>query len=211
MEYKGSCFAGSNKKERVVMNWSERITVFLGDSITEGYGVAKGECWVDAMPGKTVNRGISGDTTFGMRRRFEAHVLRSAPDRVVIMGGINDLSEGGLLADVQDHLFYMYEQARQNGIELVPAVCVQPDFNELLNNDWAPFLPGLRDLPDNLEALAQWIRTYAHNHGCTCLDFAQKFPEYTVDGYCRYFLDGVHPNARGHAIMADIAQNILYP
>lgn len=193
------------------MNWSEQKTIFLGDSITEGYGVSEGECWVDAMPGNNRNRGISGDTTAGMRRRFSAHVLRDTPDRVVIMGGINDLSEGGTLEGVKDNLFYMYEQARQNGIVLVPAVCVQPDFNELLNNDWAAFLPGLQALPEKLEELAQWIRTYARENRCICLDFARKFPEYTCDGYCRYFSDGVHPNARGHAIMADIARKVLYP
>ena len=144
------------------MNWSEQKTIFLGDSITEGYGVSEGECWVDAMPGNNRNRGISGDTTAGMRRRFSAHVLRDTPDRVVIMGGINDLSEGGTLEGVKDNLFYMYEQARQNGIVLVPAVCVQPDFNELLNNDWAAFLPGLQALPEKLEELGY---THVYNIG----------------------------------------------
>ena len=185
-------------------------TVYLGDSIIEGYGVSKGACWVDAMPGITVNRGISGDTTTGMRRRFAAHVLREHPDRVVIMGGINDLSEGGSLRTVEDNLYDMYGQAREHGITVVPAVCVYPDYNELLNNDWAQYLPGLQQLPRHLEQLAQWIRAYAVQHGCTCLDFAQTFADYTPDGYCRYFSDGVHPNERGHAIMADIARNVLF-
>lgn len=186
-----------------------RKTVFLGDSITEGYGVSQGECWVDAMLGEVVNRGISGDTTAGMRRRFAAHVLRERPDRVVIMGGINDLSEGGSLAQVQQNLYGMYEQAREANIELVPAVCVMPDYDALLENDWAAFYPGILHLRENLEKLARWIRGYAAAHGCVCLDFAQKFPLYTADGYCRYFSDGVHPNARGHAIMARIAHEVL--
>lgn len=192
------------------MDWSKRTTIFLGDSITEGYGVSKGECWVDAMPGNNRNCGISGDTTAGMKRRFSAHVLRYMPDRVVIMGGINDLMNGCSVKSVQENLFCMYEQARQNGIVLVPAVCVYPDMNELLNNDWTFFMPAIQALPKNLELLAQWIRTYARDTGCLCLDFAQKFPEYTQDGYCRYFSDGVHPNARGHAILAEIARQLLY-
>lgn len=193
------------------MNWREKTTVFLGDSITEGYGVSEGKCWVDAMPGNTINRGISGDTTDGMLRRFEPHVLRHQPDRVVIMGGINDLSEGGQLDRVQHNLYHMYEQARECGITVVPAVCVHPDYDELLNNDWAAFLSGLRRLPENLNLLAEWIRSYAAENGCVCLDFAQEFEKYTSDGYCRYFSDGVHPNARGHAIMADIARKVLFP
>lgn len=184
-------------------------TVFLGDSITEGYGVSREECWVDAMPGQNINRGISGDTTAGMRRRFAAHVLREQPDRLVVMGGINDLSEGGSLDDVKENLYDIYERARKAGIVLIPAVCVMPDYDELLENDWAAFYPGIAHLKENLEALAQWIRRYARENGCICLDFAQKFPTYTSDGYCRYFSDGVHPNARGHAIMAEIARPIL--
>ena len=184
-------------------------TVFLGDSITEGYGVSHGECWVDAMSGQNINRGISGDTTAGMRRRFAAHVLREKPDRVVVMGGINDLSEGGSLEQVEENLYTIYEQARESGIVLIPAVCVMPDYEELLENDWAAFYPGIVHLKENLEALAQGIRCYARENRCICLDFAQKFPYYTSDGYCRYFSDGVHPNARGHAIMAEIARSVL--
>lgn len=193
------------------MDWSQELTVFLGDSITEGYGVSQGECWVDAMPGRTVNRGISGDTTTGMRRRFAAHVIQAKPARVVIMGGINDLSEGGALETVTDNLAAMYLQAQEAGIEVVPAVCVQPDYDELLCNDWAELLPGLKELPERFCALAEWIRTYARSNHCVCLDFAQIFPKYTQDAYGRYFSDGVHPNARGYALMARIALEILYP
>ena len=193
------------------MDWTQKMTVFLGDSITEGYGVSKGECWVDAMPGIVINRGISGDTTSGMLRRFQAHVLAERPDRVVIMGGINDLSEGGSLDTVQNHLYEMYECAQAHDITVVPAICVYPDYNELLNNDWAKFLPGIHQLPKKLEKLAEWIRKYALEHHCTCLDFTQEFEKYTIDGYCRYFSDGVHPNERGHAIMAEIAKNVLFP
>lgn len=190
------------------MHWNEKKTIFLGDSITEGYGVEPEECWANAMPGRNINRGISGDTTLGMLRRFAAHVLREHPERVVIMGGINDLLEGVSLVTAEENLYSMYEQARKAGIVLVPAVCVMPDYDKLLENNM--FYPGMAWLPQQLNALAQWIRGYAKDNTCTCLDFAQEFPKYTADGYIRYFSDGVHPNARGHAVMAGIARKILY-
>lgn len=185
-------------------------TVFLGDSITEGYGVARGMCWVDELPGESINHGISGDTTAGMLRRFTAHVLREKPDYVVIMGGINDLSEGRSLQSVQENLRAMYERAEMSGITVIPAVCVMPDFAMLLENDWAEFYPGIQSLPEKLHDLADWIRAYAVENQLLCLDFAQYFPKYTVDEYYRYFFDGVHPNERGHAIMSDIAKRLLY-
>lgn len=184
--------------------------VFLGDSVTEGYGVSDSTCWVAAMPGDIINHGISGDTTAGMLRRFIPHVIREHPDYVVIMGGINDLSEGRSLQSVKQNLQTMYEKAELSGICVIPAVCVMPDYDMVLENDWAQYYPGIRQLPEQLAQLAVWIRSYARDHELLCLDFAQYFPNYTVNGYHRYFSDGVHPNERGHAIMARIARKILF-
>lgn len=190
----------------------EKKTVFLGDSITRGYGVSSGEGWVELLHrGKNINHGIDGDTTAGMLRRFSAHVVREQPERVVIMGGVNDLSEGERLGAVIDRLQTMYDRAAMRGIAVVPAICVMPDYDMLLENDWAPYYPGIRTLPQNLEQLADWIRGYAKENGWLCLDFAREFPKYTADGYQRYFSDGIHPNERGHAIMARIARPLLYP
>ena len=190
----------------------ETRTVFLGDSITEGYGVSHGEGWVERLRGgENINHGISGDTTTGMLRRFSAHVLREKPDRVVIMGGINDLSEGETLQTVIHNLDTMYTRAEMHGIEVIPAVCVMPDYPMLLENDWVSYYPGIQMLPQNLERLADWIRHCAQENGWLCLDFAREFPKYTVDGYPRYFSDGTHPNERGHEILACIAQQQLFP
>ncbi len=62
--------------------------VFLGNSITEG-----GE-WQELIPGKHVlNRGISGDVTFGVLARLDEIVV-SKPSKIFIMIGINDLKRG---------------------------------------------------------------------------------------------------------------------
>lgn len=58
----------------------EKKTVFLGDSITRGYGVSSGEGWVELLHrGKNINHGIDGDTTAGMLRRFSAMLVREQP------------------------------------------------------------------------------------------------------------------------------------
>ena len=184
-------------------------TVFLGDSITEGYGVGENECWVSGMPEGAINRGISGDTTAGMLRRFPAHVLAAKPERVVIMGGLNDLGEGVFWKQAADNLRAMCEWARQEGIEPVLAVCVQPDYEEFLSSGWSYVLPGIRTLPDQFAALSDWIRRYTETEDILCLDFAREFPKRITQEYCRYFLDGEHPNRFGHEIMRDIALDIL--
>jgi lysophospholipase L1-like esterase len=65
--------------------------VFLGDSITQGWGDNMGS----NFPGvKVANRGISGDTTRGVLIRLKEDVLDLHPCGVVLLIGTNDLEEG---------------------------------------------------------------------------------------------------------------------
>jgi lysophospholipase L1-like esterase len=69
----------------------QKAFVFLGDSITQGWGDDMGK----NFPGVNVaNRGISGDTTRGVLIRLEQDVLALQPSGVVILIGTNDLEEG---------------------------------------------------------------------------------------------------------------------
>jgi lysophospholipase L1-like esterase len=64
--------------------------VFLGDSITQGWGLGLNAIF----PGvKIANRGISGDTTRGVLIRLKEDVLDLNPRAVVILIGTNDLEE----------------------------------------------------------------------------------------------------------------------
>jgi lysophospholipase L1-like esterase len=64
--------------------------VFLGDSITQGWGDTMG----GAFPGlKVANRGIGGDTTRGVLIRLKEDVLDLNPEGIVILIGTNDLEE----------------------------------------------------------------------------------------------------------------------
>lgn len=69
----------------------QKAVVFLGDSITQGWGDDLG----NSFPGlKVANRGISGDTTRGMLFRLQNDVLALNPTGIVMLMGTNDLEEG---------------------------------------------------------------------------------------------------------------------
>ena len=76
--------------------WAKRVQrdqgalVFLGDSITQGWGDAMGGSFAGV---KVANRGISGDTTRGVLIRLPEDVLVLNPSGVVILIGTNDLEE----------------------------------------------------------------------------------------------------------------------
>lgn len=66
----------------------KKCIVFLGNSITE---VGP---WSDVLPGvPVVNRGISGDNSFGVYARLD-EVLAFRPRKIFLMIGVNDVKRG---------------------------------------------------------------------------------------------------------------------
>lgn len=68
----------------------KHAVVFLGDSITQGWG---DDFRGDFKDLTVANRGISGDTTRGMLIRLQEDVLALEPSAVVMLMGTNDLEE----------------------------------------------------------------------------------------------------------------------
>jgi lysophospholipase L1-like esterase/dienelactone hydrolase len=74
--------------------------VFFGDSITQGWGSLAN----DFPKLKTANRGVSGDSSRGLRTRLRGDVLDLHPKAVSILIGTNDLDEGGAPEVVAENL-----------------------------------------------------------------------------------------------------------
>ena len=77
-------WAGSKELDRGAV-------VFFGDSITQQWNSLA----TDFPKLKTANRGISGDTTRGLRTRLQGDVLDLHPKAVSMLIGTNDLALGG--------------------------------------------------------------------------------------------------------------------
>ncbi len=89
--------------------------VFLGDSITQGWG--------DEMKGafgevKVANRGISGDTTRGMLIRLQEDVLSLNPSAVVMLMGTNDLEEGATAEQIAGNVKLIIAAMKQHRADL---------------------------------------------------------------------------------------------
>ena len=65
--------------------------VFLGDSLTFGYGVNKKNCWVTLFENNTnfniINKGVNGSTTTDMLVRFDKDVINLMGKSMSTMGG----------------------------------------------------------------------------------------------------------------------------
>jgi acyl-CoA thioesterase I len=178
--------------------------VFMGDSITEGWGMkatatspARGEFF----PGKPyLNRGISGQTTPQMLVRFRQDVIALHPKVVVILAGTNDIAENTgemTLGETGSNIASMSELARANGIRVV--LCSVLPASEF----W--WHKGLEPAP-KVRALNAWIKEYAAKNGFVYVDYYS--PMVNAEGGLKKELspDGVHPNAAGYAVMAPLAE-----
>jgi lysophospholipase L1-like esterase len=187
----------------------EARVVFMGDSITdnwdnEGYG--------GFFPGRPyVNRGIGGQTTPQMLVRFRPDVIALRPKAVVILAGTNDIAGNtGLmpLSAVEDNLASMAELAKTHGIRVVLASVLPVDDGD---RD-AQGLPLTRTRcrpPGQIAELNQWLRQYAFASGHVYLDYWAALADENGMLKAELSEDGLHPNAKGYALMAPLAEKAI--
>jgi lysophospholipase L1-like esterase len=176
--------------------------VFFGDSITDGWNLAK------YFPGKAyVNRGIGGQTTSQMLVRFRQDVIDLKPEAVVILAGSNDIAgNSGPIRDedIEANLASFIDLARAHGIRVVVGSVI-PVHN---HNPRAQELFAQRP-PARIRAVNERIRTLCTREKAPYLDYATAMVD--ESGMLRKELadDGLHPNDAGYKVMAPLAESAL--
>ncbi len=122
------------------------VIVCLGDSHTQGYPVRNETrngtyldlekdsqhqfpYWLAKETGATfINRGIAGNTIYGMKNRFDREVLTHFPDHCLIQGGTNDSLIGTPLEDSKEDLNWIINRCIETGITPVVATILPLGF-----------------------------------------------------------------------------------
>jgi acyl-CoA thioesterase I len=184
--------------ERLKSQPSEKgRVVFLGDSITDGWDLAK------YFPGKPyVNRGISGQTTPQMLVRTFPDVVDLHPAAVIILAGTNDIAANTgpeTLAMVEENLQAISELASQHGIKVI--LCTLTPVS-----NYTPHPQTARRPPADILKLNEWIRGNAEKLHYGVADY---FPAIVDEhGMMRegFSNDGLHPNDKGYELLAPVAE-----
>jgi lysophospholipase L1-like esterase len=179
----------------------EDRVVFMGDSITDGWGKRYGKFF----SGKPyVNRGISGQTTPQMLIRFRADVIALKPKAVVILAGTNDIAgnTGPMTLDaIEDNLMSMADLAAANGIRVVMS-SVMPVCDYIRNQT-------KQRPPETINALNAWIKDYAARHDAVYLDYYSAMLDDAGVFKKELTFDGLHPNDAGYEIMVPLAEKAI--
>ena len=169
--------------------------IFFGDSITELWASRD----PDLFTRDVLDRGISGQTTSQMLLRFRADVIDLKPKVVHILAGTNDVAGNTgptSLARIEGNIASMVELAQSHHISVV--------LGSVLPAARFPWRPAINPV-DSIRTLNAWIEAYAAKRN---IPFANYYDAMKDErGGLKEDLgdDGVHPNAKGYAVMRPIA------
>ncbi|MEA3210723.1 MAG: hypothetical protein QOE70_3780 [Chthoniobacter sp.] len=173
----------------------EGAVVFFGDSITQGWQSLE----KDFPNVKVANRGISGDTTRGLRGRLAEDVLAVHPKAVALLIGTNDLDQGAEPEVVVENLRAVIDELHRANPRLPVVISkVMPRGAK----------PG--KFPEKIQALnALYEAAFKSDPQVSFCDTWSLFNDGT--GQCKKeeFPDMLHPNAAGYAKWVDALRPIF--
>lgn len=160
--------------------------VFLGDSITQGWG----ENLSRSFPGTAVsNRGISGDTSRGLLVRLNEDVLALKPRAVVLLIGTNDLEEGADPEIIAGNVKLLLASIRQQDPNMPVVLCAV-----------FPSSTSKKRPAAQIKRLNELYRGVIHGQTqVTYVDTWTLFADPEGDAKLAEFPDLLHPNADGYA------------
>ncbi len=168
-----------------------RIAV-LGDSLTAGYGVALEEAFPVQLeealhdrghPCEVLDAGVSGDTSAGGLARLD-WVLGDSPTHLLVELGGNDALRALPVDAMQANLAAIIERAQAEGIHvMLLGMLAPPNLGSRYGDAFAAVFPRLAERYD--------VPLYPF-----FLDGVAAEPGLLTE-------DGIHPNARGVAVIVD--------
>lgn len=174
-------------KEHAALPPASRVLA-LGDSLTAGYGVAAEEAWPNRLAGMSgwtvINGGLSGDTSGGALRRLPPLLEEHDPALVLVTLGGNDMLRHVPQAQTLDNLEQIIALIRAHGAQPVLLATPQPSVAGAL----------LRNL-----SAADFYRPLAEAQHVPLIEeaIADVLSDPDLKG------DALHPNAAGHALLAE--------
>lgn len=183
------------------LSFANKKLVVLGDSITEGYGVAKEAAFPALLEKKlsqagksewvVVNAGVSGSTTASALPRMK-WLLKSkpTPDLVLLVLGANDGLRGLKVEDSTKNLAEAIEYANKQNVRVIlGGVYMPPNYGKSYT-----------------EQFKNMFETLAKKYKLTLIPFILD----KVAGNSKFNLaDGIHPNEEGHKIIAENIFKVL--
>ena len=176
-----------------------KTILFLGDSLTEGLGVQKNQAYPALVENliktklnkeiKIINGGVSGSTTSDAISRLKWY-LRSKPNIVFVALGANDGLRGLDLIQSQKNLEQIIDLSlKAKAKVLLAGMLIPPNYGPQYSKDFETMFLNVKEKYD-LKFMPFLLKNVAG---------VQEFNQ----------ADGIHPNIKGHEIMANEVFNFI--
>ncbi len=180
---------------------AQRTILFLGDSLTAGYGVEKQEAFPHLLDNRLkdlgykdiqiINGGFSGSTTASALQRMRWY-MKLNPEIVILELGANDGLRGHKIESIRSNLAKTIQFSLDHKIVTVLAGMKLPvNYGNTYTRDFEGLFKSLAD------------------------EFSLPFIPFLLEGVAGdprlNLADGIHPNPRGHKIVAENVLKYLRP
>jgi acyl-CoA thioesterase I len=179
-----------------------KTILVLGDSLSQGFGLAPGEAYPMLLAKKlraaglnfqVTNASAAGGTTEGGLERLPAHLKRKI-DIFILELGINDAFRGVPVDQIQNNLQQIIDKAKARN----PSVRVVIAGMQLPNHA----------TDDYVSAFGKLFADLAAKNGAALVPYLLQ----SVAGDPSLNLsDGIHPNAAGQKVLAETVWHVLEP
>ena len=181
-EYKVNLFLEENKTAKDI------DVVFLGDSLTDNYDVKRFYPQYNVL-----NRGIGGDTTFGVQNRLNVSVFDVKPRLTAMLIGVNNITT--MKQNYEELLISFKEKAPEMKVVLLSLTSMTKDWgrNNQLAQENNVFIKGLAD-----------------KYEFTFVDLYNPLldPE-TNELKLEYTIDGGHFTEKGYEVITSVITPVL--
>ncbi len=188
-------------------HYEQRQTLFERLSITRESTVMLGDSmilyneWAEEFPvGPILNRGIGGDTTFGLLNRLDT-ITSGQPKRIILMIGVNDIGKGftenQILTNYDKILKTIEDKSPKTKIIITS---VLPVNNKLMHSN--------RVKNEKINSLNKGLQQLAIKHKIPMVNIHDQFLKGDqLDS--KYTSDGLHLNGDGYAIWVNALKPYL--
>lgn len=180
-----------------------RVVMFLGTSLTDGYGLERDEAYparvqekIDSagLAWEVVNAGVSGEKSAGALQRLRGWLIRQPFDVLVVETGANDMLQGTDLDSLRANLQAIVDTVRSAR-------------------------PQARIILVGMLAAPNLGRPYVERFNAIYPEVAREnglaFVPFLLEGVAAErelnLADGIHPNPRGHRVIAGTVWRELEP
>ncbi len=172
---------------------STKDIIFLGNSITAGVD------WVELLGNPVVrNRGISGDITFGVLERLH-EVTEGAPAKVFILIGINDISrnipDSVIIGNYEKMIRRIKRESPKTKIYFQTLMPVNNNFTQFKNH---------YNKDEHILFVNESLKALAAKEKITLIDLYPHFLDSEKKMDKKYTIDGLHLNAEGYKVWAEV-------